>query len=116
MKKKISVSMQNRADLSTTGAKHDPHLFLLHCWVFLAACTLTLLFAVNAQTATSPNKQNSLFTEVDSRDYAYRDDTDAVVRSRTVQVDMTQLRGQQKFSLQSKQAQPARIASTSYIQ
>lgn len=116
MKKKISVSMQNRADLSTTGAIHDPHLFLLHCWVFLAACTLTLLFAVNAQTATSPNKQNSLFTEVDSRDYAYRDDTDTVARSRAVQVDITQLGGQQQFVSQSKQAQPTRTESSPYIQ
>ncbi|MCW5202421.1 hypothetical protein VU12_05730 [Desulfobulbus sp. US4] len=117
MKKKISVSMQNRADLSTTGVKHDPHLFLLHCWVFLAACTLlTLFFAVNAQTATSPNKQNSLFTEVDSRDYAYRDDTDTVARSRAVQIDITQLGGQQQFVSQSKQAQPARTASSPYIQ
>lgn len=120
MKKKISVSMQNRADLSTTGAKHDTHLFLLHCWVFLAACTLTLLFAVNAQTETSYGKQNSLFTEVDSHDHAYRDDTDAVLRSRTVQVDMKQLDGHQQLAaaLQSKQAQPARTASypSPYIQ
>ena len=63
-----------------------------------------------------PNQQNGLFTEVNSNDYTYRDDTDAVVRSRAVQVDITQLGGQQHFALQSKQAQPARTASSPYIQ
>ncbi|MCI5208716.1 MAG: hypothetical protein D3910_07960 [Candidatus Electrothrix sp. ATG2] len=118
MKKNISVSMQNCADLSTTGAKHTPHLLLLHYLVFFAACAFTLLFAVNAQSKTSPDNHHSLFTEVDSHDYIYRDDTDAVVRSRVVQVDSTQLGGQQ-VALQSKQgeqAQSARADSSPYIQ
>ncbi|MCI5125477.1 MAG: hypothetical protein D3925_13630, partial [Candidatus Electrothrix sp. AR5] len=119
MKKKISISRKNRADLSTTGAKHHPPLFLLPCWVFLAACTLTLLFAVNAQAQAPPNQQKGLFAEVDSHDYGYRDDTDAVIRSRAVQVDMTQLGGQQQLASQSNHAQPARTApspSSPYIQ
>ncbi|MCI5158401.1 MAG: hypothetical protein D3906_08150, partial [Candidatus Electrothrix sp. AUS1_2] len=108
---KKEVSLQNRTSFGTTGTGEEQtsRLCSIYYRVVLVALStlaaLALFFAAHTQARNSPDQQNGLFTEVDPPDSSYRDDSDAVIRSRTVQIHSTQLGEPQQIALQSSQVQ-----------